>query len=109
VWWLGVSLILSGLRGSCFFLLLFSRRQPLPWERFDDGASEPSRPSRPSPLMRVVSRLMIFDRKLKVNDAHLRSLQHKIVIQSLVGGAVFASLCVVLFIFLPVWSQTVRH
>jgi hypothetical protein len=37
LWWLGMSLVLSGLRGSCFFLLLFSRRQRLPWERFDDG------------------------------------------------------------------------
>ncbi|KAK4155970.1 hypothetical protein C8A00DRAFT_41446 [Chaetomidium leptoderma] len=36
LWWLGMSLVLSGLRGSCFFLLLFSRRQRLPWERFDD-------------------------------------------------------------------------
>lgn len=104
LWWLGVSLILSGLRGSCFFLLLFSRRQPLPWERFDDGASVLSQ--KPS-ILRVLSRLMIFDRKFKVQDAHLRRLQRKIVVQSLVGGAVFASLSVLLFVFLPVWKDTI--
>jgi hypothetical protein len=106
MWWLGMSLILSGLRGSCFFLLLFSRRQPLPWERFDDSASMLSQRSG---IMKAISRLMIFDRKFRVNDVHLRRLQRKIVIQSLVGGAVFANLGVLLFIFLPVWTQTVRH
>ena len=105
MWWLGVSLILSGLRGSCFFLLLFTRRQPLPWERFDDNASVLS--SRTG-LMRFFSRIMIFDRKVKVKDAHLRRLQYKIVLQSLVGGAIFASAGVLLFILLPVWQETVR-
>jgi hypothetical protein len=105
LWWLGVSLILSGLRGSCFFLLLFSRRQPLPWERFDDSASVLSQKSG---IIKVLSRLMIFDRKVKVQDAQLRRLQHKIVIQSLIGGSVFASLAVLLFIFLPVWSDTMN-
>jgi hypothetical protein len=104
LWWLGVSLVLSGLRGSCFFLLLFSRRQPLPWERFDDSASVLSQRSG---IVRVLSRLMIFDRKFKVQDAHLRRLQRKIVIQSLIGGAVFANLSVLVFIFLPVWRETV--
>lgn len=104
LWWLGVSLILSGLRGSCFFLLLFSRRQPLPWERFDDGASVLSQRSG---IVRVLSRLMIFDRKVKVQDAHLRRLQRKIVIQSLIGGAMFANLSVLLFVFLPIWKDTV--
>ncbi|ORY69009.1 uncharacterized protein BCR38DRAFT_335935 [Pseudomassariella vexata] len=104
MWWLGMSLILSGARGSCFFLLLFSRRQPLPWERFDDGASVVSKTSG---LRRAVSRLMILDRKIRVKDVHLRRLQTNIVVQSLVGGAVFASLGVLLFVFLPVWKQTV--
>ncbi|KAJ9137533.1 Regulator of g protein [Pleurostoma richardsiae] len=106
LWWLGVSLVLSGLRGSCFFLLLFSRRQPLPWERFDDGASVLSQRSG---VLKALSRLMIFDRKFRVKDIHLRKLQRKIVIQSLAGGAVFASLGVLLFIFLPVWAQTADH
>jgi len=106
LWWLGLSLVLSGLRGSCFFLLLFSRRQPLPWERFDDSASMLSQRSG---LMRAVGRLMIFDRKFRVNDVHLRGLQRKIVVQSLVGGAVFASMGVLLFIFLPMWSETMTR
>jgi len=105
MWWLGISLILSGLRGSCFFLLLFTRRQPLPWERFDDSASVTLAKTG---IWKILSRLMIFDRKFKVNDTHLRRLQHKIVWQSLMGGAVFASCGVLLFIFLPIWSQTVR-
>ncbi|KID93489.1 Regulator of G protein signaling superfamily, partial [Metarhizium majus ARSEF 297] len=98
--WLGMSLVLSGLRGSCFFLLLFSRRQPLPWERFAD--EESGRLRRTAPLG-FLSRLMIFDNKVRVKDLHLRRLQHKIVIQSLVGGATFASLGMLVFIFLPVW------
>ncbi|KAF6829293.1 hypothetical protein CPLU01_08057 [Colletotrichum plurivorum] len=103
MWFVGMSLILSGLRGSCFFLLLFTRRQPLPWERFDDSASLLSQKSG---LMKFLSRMMIFDRKIRVKDAHLRKLQHKIVLQAMVGGAVFASLSCLLFVLLPVWSQT---
>ena len=101
MWWLGMSLVMSGLRGSCFFLLLFSRRQPLPWERFSDtetGATQRSG------LLRILSRLMIFDRKFRVKDVHLRQLQHKIVLQSLLVGAISATCGVLLFIFLPTWS-----
>jgi hypothetical protein len=104
LWWLGLSLILSGLRGSCFFLLLFSRRQPLPWERFDDTkSSEPSKWL----IVRLLSRLMIFDRKMRVKEKHLRRLQQKIVAQSLLGGALFATAGVFLFIFLPMWQETI--
>lgn len=106
LWWLGLSLILSGLRGSCFFLLLFTRRQPLPWERFDDSASVLSQRSG---IMKRISRLMIFDRKLRIADTHLRRLQHRIIIQSLLFGGFFASMGVLLFIFLPVWSETVQR
>ncbi|KAH8886982.1 regulator of G protein signaling superfamily [Thozetella sp. PMI_491] len=101
MWWLGMSLIMSGLRGSCFFLLLFTRRQPLPWERF---AEEESGAVQRTGLMKIISRLMIFDRKFRVKDVHLRQLQHKIVFQSLFFGAVFATCSVLLFIFLPVWA-----
>lgn len=104
LWWIGMSLILAGLRGSCFFLLLFSRRQLLPWERFDDDNSTKSQSSR---LLKRFSRLMIIDRKIKIKDEHLRKLQKKIVAQSLVGGAMFGTIGVLLFIFLPVWQQTV--
>ncbi|KAK3317214.1 hypothetical protein B0T19DRAFT_287553 [Cercophora scortea] len=106
LWWLGVSLVLSGLRGSCFFLLLFSRRQRLPWERFDDSGSVLL--SNEGGLLKALSRLMIFDRRLRVKERHLRRLQRKIVMQSLLGGAVFASVGVLVFIFLPIWRETIR-
>lgn len=105
LWWIGVSLVLSGLRGSCFFLLLFSRRQPLPWERYDDSPALLSEHARKSRFMRFVSRMMIFDRKWKVQDQHLRNLQRKIVTQSLIGGAILASIGVLIFVFLPVWRE----
>ncbi|KAK3688965.1 hypothetical protein B0T22DRAFT_512955 [Podospora appendiculata] len=106
LWWLGVSLVLSGLRGSCFFLLLFSRRQRLPWERFDDSGSVLL--SNEGGLLKALSRLMIFDRRLRVKERHLRRLQRKIVMQSLLGGAVFASAGVLVFIFLPIWRETIH-
>jgi hypothetical protein len=106
MWWVGMSLILSGLRGSCFFLLLFTRRQPLPWERLEDSGSVHSQKKG---LRKFFSRLMVFDHKFKVKDVHLRQLQHKIVLQSVIGGAVFASALAAVFVFLPVWRQTVRH
>ncbi|KAK0630370.1 hypothetical protein B0T17DRAFT_219538 [Bombardia bombarda] len=104
LWWLGISLILSGMRGSCFFLLLFSRRQRLPWERFDDNTGTLSNEGG---FLKALSRLMIFDRRLRVKEKHLRRLQRKVVLQSLLGGSVFASACVLLFILLPIWRETV--
>jgi hypothetical protein len=50
---------------------------------------------------------MIFDRRIRVQERHLRRLQRKIVLQSLAGGAMFATVCVALFIWLPVWKETV--
>jgi hypothetical protein len=100
MWTVGVSLILSGLRGSCFFLLLFSRRQPLPWERFEDDASFLSKRSG---FMSFISKIMIFDRKMKVKDDNLRYLQRKIVIQSIFGGVMFATLMEIFFLCLPIW------
>ncbi|KAL2130375.1 hypothetical protein VTI74DRAFT_6537 [Chaetomium olivicolor] len=125
LWWLGMSLVLSGLRGSCFFLLLFSRRQRLPWERFDDERAEDGKRQIGKrgrmggmrenkrvggggfDLWRSLRRLMIFDRRIRVQEGHLRRLQRKIVLQSLAGGSVFATVCVALFIWLPVWRETV--
>lgn len=103
MWATGLGLILSGLRGSCFFLLLFSRRQPLPWERFDEDKLEIGRKKR-NPVIRILSRLMIFDRKMKVKDDDLRRLQHKVVIQSLLGGAIFATAFVIVFLCIPMWK-----
>ncbi len=107
LWWLGLSLVLSGLRGSCFFLLLFSRRQPLPWERFDDSGAKPADDGENMGILKRISRLMIFDRRLRVKERHLRRLQRKIVLQSLIGGSIFATVGVMLFIFLPIWQETI--
>lgn len=102
MWAVGGGLILSGVRGSCFFLLLFSRRQPLPWERFEDDKG----PTQTRSLwVRFFSKLMIFDRKLKVKDDNLRRLQRKVVIQSLIGGMGFATIAVVVFLCLPIWKK----
>ena len=47
---------------------------------------------------------MIFDRKLKVKDDNLRYLQRKIVMQSVLGGVIFATLMEILFLSLPIWK-----
>jgi hypothetical protein len=99
-WFIGISLIMSGLRGSCFFLLLFSRRQPLPWERFEDDASVQSRNTG---IMKFAKRLMILDRKVKVRDINLRNLQRKIVLQSVGMGILFTAVGEVFFLVLPIW------
>lgn len=101
MWSVGVGLILSGIRGSCFFLLLFSRRQPLPWERFEDDPMV----TKQSRFVRLVSKLMIFDRKLKVKDDTLRRLQRKVVMQSVLGGMAFATMMVIVFLSLPIWKK----
>ncbi|KAL2266799.1 hypothetical protein VTJ83DRAFT_6151 [Remersonia thermophila] len=124
MWWLGMTLVLSGMRGSCFFLLLFSRRQRLPWERLEEeqeedggedgelrlqgGLRENTKRKRGRGGIRgTIRRLMIFDRRVRVQERHLRILQRKIVCQSLAGGAIFATACVALFIWLPVWRETI--
>lgn len=53
----------------------------------------------------LVSKLMIFDRKLKVKDDNLRRLQRKVVVQSLIGGMGFASIMVIFFLSLPIWRK----
>ena len=106
MWSIGVGLILSGLRGSCFFLLLFSRRQPLPWEKFDDAGGD-GLVAKKNILRTFFGRLMIFDRKLKVKDDNLRYLQRKIVMQSVLGGVIFATLMEILFLSLPIWKPGV--
>jgi hypothetical protein len=105
LFFIGGSLLLSGLRGSCFFFLLFLRRQPLPWERFDDVSSFKSpKKSRLNKLSNFVKRMSIFDTKLKIKDKNLRQLQRKIVIQSLAGAFVIATILVVIFIAVPIWG-----
>lgn len=108
---IGVGLLLAGLRGTCFFLLLFLRRQPLPWERFEDndraGGKEGVKGQkgwRSIPVVKWMSKMMIFDRKMKVKDDGLRRLQRKIVVQSLIGGMGVATVVVVGALCLPVWK-----
>jgi len=102
LWFVGGGLVLSGIRGSCFFLLLFSRRQPLDWEKYEeDGESAKER----SRLFKTFSRLMIFDRKMKVKDKDLRRLQRKIVMQSVIGGMFIATILVVVSLCLPIWKH----
>ncbi|RDW88010.1 hypothetical protein BP6252_00042 [Coleophoma cylindrospora] len=105
LWSIGIGLILSGLRGSCFFLLLFSRRQPLPWEKVEDDASIISAgPKKRNLWNSFFSKLMIFDRKMRVKDDNLRRLQRKIVFQSILGGVAFAVLMEIVFLVLPIWK-----
>ena len=107
LWWLGLSFIFSGLRGSCFFLLLLSRRQPLPWERFGDGATADATGHLAGSswsVLRFMRKMMIFDRKMRVKDEVLRRLQRRIVVQSIGGGFVLAVLLCVLWLSVPIWQ-----
>lgn len=122
-WFVGMSLVLSGLRGSCFFLLLFSRRQRLPWERLNDGErtegavemnggqeeSEEGKETKRRSVRQRVGRMMIFDKRLKVQERSLRRLQRKIVVQSMAAGTMFASIAAVVFLLLPIWKETVYN
>ncbi|KAK3949613.1 hypothetical protein QBC32DRAFT_372647 [Pseudoneurospora amorphoporcata] len=121
-WVVGMSLVLSGLRGSCFFLLLSSRRQRLPWERLNDGEqadelemsggkeeNENGKVTKRRSVRQRIGRMMIFDKRLKVQERSLRRLQRKIVVQSMVGGTIFAALSTVVFFLLPIWKETVCH
>lgn len=104
-WVIGFSFLLAGTRGSCFLLLLFSRRQELPWERVEEDEKTPTAPRRASnALMRFLRRLMIFERKIRVKDVGLRNLQHKIVIQSVVGAVVATAILEAVFLVLPIWK-----
>lgn len=104
-WVLGFSFLFAGWRGSCFLLLLFSRRQELPWERLGDNASTRSgRSVRSSPVVRFAKRMMLFDRKIRVQDRGLRSLQRKIVVQSVVAAVLVTVVLEVVFLVLPIWK-----
>ncbi|KFY22236.1 hypothetical protein V493_06740 [Pseudogymnoascus sp. VKM F-4281 (FW-2241)] len=94
MWWLGVGLLLSGLRGSCFFMLLLSRRNHLPWEKQaieQQQQSNKSADSSMSLLVKMYRRLSPFHNKVRIKDLALRDLQHRIVFQSVVAGAMFAT------------------
>ncbi|KEF52945.1 uncharacterized protein A1O9_10851 [Exophiala aquamarina CBS 119918] len=102
-WIIGFSFMFAGLRGSCFLLLLFTRRQELPWERIQNEKKAAHSP-RVSALMRFFGKLMISERKIRVNDRGLRNLQHKIVIQSVIGSIIAMAIIEVVFLCLPIWK-----
>lgn len=102
-WFIGISFLLAGLRGSCFLLLLFSHRQELPWERVKDESSMRSKESSIR-IVRFAKKLMIFERKVRVKDVGLRRLQRKIVIQSVVGACIGTAILEVVFLCLPIWK-----
>lgn len=103
-WVIGFSFLFAGWRGSCFLLLLFSRRQELPWERLsDDGSMKTSTSGRWS-LVKFAKKMMIFERKIRVKDRGLRDLQRKIVIQSVVGSIIVTAILEVIFLVLPIWK-----
>lgn len=75
----------------------------MPWEKFDDAGGD-GLVAKKGMLKGFFGKLMIFDRKLKVKDDNLRYLQRKIVMQSVLGGVIFATLMEVLFLSLPIWK-----
>jgi hypothetical protein len=106
MWWFGMGLLLSGLRGSCFFMLLLSRRNHLPWEKqiIEQQQQGGSPDSNTSSFVQMYKKLSPFENKVRVKDLALRDLQHRIVFQSVVAGAMFATAMTLVFIFLPVWK-----
>ncbi|KAJ9634071.1 hypothetical protein H2199_009144 [Coniosporium tulheliwenetii] len=102
-WVLGFSFFFAGTRGSCFLLLLFTRRQELPWERVEEYQSIRSAGSG-NTFVRFMKRLMIFERKIRVEDVGLRNLQHKIVVQSVAGAFAVTVLLLTFFLCLPIWN-----
>ncbi|KFY29713.1 hypothetical protein V494_08521 [Pseudogymnoascus sp. VKM F-4513 (FW-928)] len=106
MWWFGTGLLLSGLRGSCFFMLLLSRRNHLPWEKQvieQQQQANVSPDNNASTLVNIYRKLSPFKNKVRIKDLALRDLQHRIVFQSIVAGAIFATAMTLVFIFLPVW------
>lgn len=115
LWFLGTAVILVGTQGMCFILLSLSRRQALPWERFEDEG-RPANTTTPNPgptgwwrrYRAFMNRTMAHDKNFRVEDKVLRRLQRKILLQCWSGGLVAAFCGVLLFIFLPIWKETVR-
>ncbi|RMZ85295.1 hypothetical protein DV738_g42, partial [Chaetothyriales sp. CBS 135597] len=104
-WVVGFSFLFAGWRGSCFLLLLFSRRQEMPWERVrDDSSTKSNGSSLRWSLRKFAKKLMIFERKIRVQDQALRNLQRKIVIQSVVGAIIVTAILEVIFLVLPIWK-----
>lgn len=114
LWFLGTVVILVGTQGMCFIMLSMSRRQALPWERFDDDGNPRQTaqpPAGPKGWWRryraFMNRTVAHDKSFRVEDQVLRRLQRMIFIQCGSGGLAAAFCGVLLFIFLPIWKETV--
>lgn len=110
LWQMGVTLLLVGTQGMCFVMLSMSKRQALPWERFEDEAPGVARPPVPTGWLgrfkTFMKKTVAQDRNFKVEDRHLRRLQRMILFQCGSAGVVAGLLGVCLFIFLPIWKET---
>jgi hypothetical protein len=103
-WFVGLTFLFAGMRGSCFLLLMFSRRQELPWERVEgDEKTSVHTAGSHNVVVRFARKMMIFERKIRVKDVGLRRLQRKIVVQSLAGAALGTAVLEVIFLCLPIW------
>lgn len=115
LWWLGTTVMLVGTQGMCSIMLALSKRQTLPWERIEEEshnaiAQDKEAAKAPSWWRKYrdfMNRTMAHDRNFRVEDANLRWLQRMILIQCNVYGILAASCCVLLFVFLPMWKETV--
>ena len=81
----------------------------LPWETYDDEKQGDSRPKKKKEeekmnVWRFMSKVMVFDRKMRVKDDDLRRLQRKVVAQSLFGGFALSTIMVIVFLCLPIWK-----
>lgn len=113
LWFLGTAMILVGTQGMCFILLSLSRRQALPWERFDDDGNvsrTAQSPAGPGGWWRryrqFMGKHMAHEKNFRVEDQVLRRLQRMILLQCWSGGVAAAFCGVLLFIFLPIWKET---
>lgn len=104
----------------CSIMLSLSKRQPLPWEKLEEeriAAQQPKQtatttvtgPKRWWRRYRAfMNRTIAHDKNFKVEDKNLKRLQRMILLQCSAGGVLAACLAVLLFIFLPVWKETVH-
>ncbi|KAH8779902.1 hypothetical protein F5883DRAFT_406343 [Diaporthe sp. PMI_573] len=114
LWLLGTAVILVGTQGMCFIMLSMSRRQALPWERFDDDGNPKKTAQHPAGpkgwwkrYRSFMNRTVAHDKSFRVEDQVLRRLQRMIFLQCGSGGLAAAVCGVLLFIFLPIWKETV--
>lgn len=111
LWAMGVTLLLVGTQGMCFVMLTQSKRQALPWERFElenrMGAEAVAAVGWFAAQKKFLSRTVAIDKqKFRVEDKYLRRLQRMILLQCLAGGVLAAGIGALVFIFLPIWKET---